>query len=243
MILLGKVIIKLPPPASLNDIRKRALGLKFLVILYSTPARFLNKVPISLPWLLTPFCDFLSSQQVVFALCDTCFNKSVLCSGFHLIITNCRVLSILHDYFSEVFEKDMCSSLHHLVAYNRLLVSEQHGFRWRISTEHTALKRTNYVFLCSNQKYSCQTIFCDLAKAFLTAWLMKSLNLIAFLGQSNSKCKLPVQKFGRERGFNVMNITLTKQRVKIFNNPYFCGEIIPNSMATKFPHREYYCLR
>jgi hypothetical protein len=48
MILLGRVIIKLPQ-GSLNDIRKGALGLKILVIFYSTPGSFLNKGPMSLP--------------------------------------------------------------------------------------------------------------------------------------------------------------------------------------------------
>ena len=45
----------------------------------------------------------------------------------------------------------MCSSLRHLVAFKILLVSQQYGFRRGMSTENTALKLTNGVFLCSNQ--------------------------------------------------------------------------------------------
>jgi len=53
-------------------------------------------------------------------------------------------------YFSEVFDKDISSSLRHLVSYNILLVSENYGFRKGMSSENTSLKITNGVFLCSN---------------------------------------------------------------------------------------------
>jgi len=52
------------------------------------------------------------------------------------------------------------------------------------------------------------------------------------IGEKNA-----VQKFGRERGFGVMNITFIKVRVKVCNKPYFCCGIIPNSMATTLSTR------
>jgi len=50
-------------------------------------------------------------------------------------MTNRRILSQLSDFFEE-FDKDMCSSLRHIVAYKSLLVLEQYGFRRGMSTEN-----------------------------------------------------------------------------------------------------------
>jgi hypothetical protein len=66
-------------------------------------------------------------------------------------MTNRTILSKLHDVFSEVFDEGLCSTLHHLMAFNSFLLSERYGFRKEMSTENTALKITNVVFLCSNQ--------------------------------------------------------------------------------------------
>jgi hypothetical protein len=66
-------------------------------------------------------------------------------------MTNRRILSQLLDVSPEVFDKDMCSSLHHLVTLNSLLFSEQYGFRRGMSAENTALKLTNGVLLRSNK--------------------------------------------------------------------------------------------
>ena len=128
MILFGRVIIKLFP-ASHNDIRKGALGLKSLAILYSKPMCFLNKGPISLPWLVIPFCDVLFSQQVVL-LCVPHASRN-LCFAWDFILV-WRIADFCHNYmisFPEVFEKDTCSILRYHLACNNLLVSEQNGFR------------------------------------------------------------------------------------------------------------------
>jgi hypothetical protein len=52
------------------------------------------------------------------------------------------------------------------------------------------------------------------------------------IGEENA-----VRNVGSEGAFNDMNITFIKLRVKIFNKPYFCREIIPNSTATKLSTR------
>jgi len=66
-------------------------------------------------------------------------------------MTSRTILSKLHDVFSEVFDKDLCSTLRQLEAFNSLLLSEQYGFGRGMSTENTALKLTNALFLCTNQ--------------------------------------------------------------------------------------------
>jgi hypothetical protein len=61
-------------------------------------------------------------------------------------MTNRTILSQLHDVFSEVFDKGLCSTLCHLVTFNSLLLSEQYGFRTGMFTEKTDLNITNVLF-------------------------------------------------------------------------------------------------
>jgi hypothetical protein len=64
------------------------------------------------------------------------------------------ILPKLLAVLPEVFDKAKCSTLRHVIAFNSLLLSEQHGFRRGMSTENTALKLTRLCF-CAVTKICC----------------------------------------------------------------------------------------
>lgn len=130
MILPGRVIIKLPwlPSATSGRVQWASKCLWFCI---QHQGVFSNKGTISLHWLLIPFFLSFFFLTDCFALCATCFEKSVLCLWFYFSMTNRRLLSQLQDLFFLKYLRKLCAVayaiLWHTTAYwsQNKMVSEK----------------------------------------------------------------------------------------------------------------------
>ena len=80
-------------------------------------------------------------------------------------ISNYRSISLLTS-FSKVFEKVICKRLYCHINTNKILASEQYGFRSNCSTETAAYNLINNIIEALNSNKWVVGIFCDLTKAF-----------------------------------------------------------------------------
>jgi len=80
-------------------------------------------------------------------------------------IPNYRSISLLTS-FSKVFEKVICKRLYCHINTNKILATEQYGFRSNCSTETAAYNLINNIIEALNSNKWVGGIFCDLTKAF-----------------------------------------------------------------------------
>ena len=80
---------------------------------------------------------------------------------------NYRPISLLPT-ISKVLEKVVANQVHSYLSFNKLLTSNQFGFRPKHSTEHLLIKIQNYIFKCKQANDHCLAVFIDLKKAFDT---------------------------------------------------------------------------
>ncbi|PNF35146.1 hypothetical protein B7P43_G09274 [Cryptotermes secundus] len=91
--------------------------------------------------------------------------KPVFKSGDKLNISNYRPISLL-PAFSKVFEKVIYSRLNQHLIQNKILASDQYGFRKNSTTNRASFKLLNEILVAMNNKLTIGGIFCDLKKAF-----------------------------------------------------------------------------
>jgi hypothetical protein len=68
--------------------------------------------------------------------------------------------------FSNVFEKVIYSRLYQHLTQNKILTSDQYGFRNNSTTNKASFRLINEIVLAMNNKLTVGGIFCDLEKAF-----------------------------------------------------------------------------
>jgi hypothetical protein len=80
-------------------------------------------------------------------------------------ISNYKPISLLTS-FSKVTEKALYNRLTEYVNNNKILNSQQYGFRKNLATEDSIFKLTHEILTALNSKKMVGSIFFDLAKAF-----------------------------------------------------------------------------
>jgi hypothetical protein len=88
-------------------------------------------------------------------------------------LSNYRPISLLPT-FSKIIEKTIYKRLYFHLNKNNILVTEQFGFREKLSTEMATYTLLNNILLLLDKKNYVGGLFCDLQKAFGILWDLRN---------------------------------------------------------------------